>query len=178
MTAQSKMKLFAFVIGGSTATSLIELHDVRICAGETMEDTYDDIRRTWWGTPDSLHLDCWGELTSADGHNITLSGVPSTAEDKLWFVNLGGYDPADFAEQHKNVFVVAPTQSKAKVRALKQILHWKGHHEDYSYDVEQVTAVGDLLAAQGLYIHLEKTDSPVPFAFKYGYNRDITPRKK
>ncbi len=178
MTAHKKMKLFAFVIGGSTPTSLIELHDVRICAGETMEDTYDDIRRTWWGTPESLHLDCWGELTSADGYNITLSDVPPAAADKLWFVNLGGYDPADFAEQHKNVFVVAPTQSKAKVRALKQILHWKGHHEDNSFDVEQITSVGDILAAQGLYVHLEKTDNPVPFVFKYGYNRDITPRKK
>lgn len=167
------LKLFVFYIGGSTAHSLIELHDVRVCAGAVMQDTYDFIRAEWWGTPESLHLDCWGELTSADGHNIVLSGKPSGGADKLWFVNLGGYDPADFAEQHKNVFVVAPTQSKAKVRALKQILHWKSHHEDYSYDVEQMTSVNDLLAQQGLYIHLQKTDTPVPFVFDYGFNREI-----
>lgn len=170
---ENKMKLFAFVIGGSTKTSLIELHDVRICAGVTMQDTFEDIRRAWWGTPESLHLDCWGELTAADGHLITLSTAPREGADKLWFVNLGGYDPKDFGEQHKNVFVVAPTPSKAKARALKQILDWKGRHEDNSFDVEQITSVGDLLAARGLFIHLEKTENAPPFAFEYGYNRDI-----
>lgn len=176
---ETPLKLFVFYIGGSTANSLIELHDVRICAGATMQDTYDFVRSEWWGTPESLHLDCWGELTSADGHNIVLSEAPPPAtDDKLWFVNLGGYDPDDFTEQHKNVFVVAPTQSKAKVRALKQILHWKSHHEDYSYDVEQMTSVNDLLARQGLYIHLQKTDNPVPFVFGYGFNREIRQKKK
>lgn len=171
---KKKMKLYAYVLGGSTETSLIELHDVRICAGTSMQDTYDEIRRSWWGTPESLHLDCWGELTAADGHLITLSDQPPTGADKLWFVNLGGYDPADFAELHKNVFVVAPTKSKAKVRALKEVLHWAGRHEDYTFDVEQVTSVNDILAQRGLYIHLEKTDAPVTFEFKYGYNREVS----
>jgi len=167
------MKLFVFYIGGSTETSLIELHDVRICAADSMEATYDDIRRTWWGTPESLHLDCWGELTAADGHRIALSAEKPAGADKLWFVNLGGYDPDDFAEQHKNVFVVAPTKSKAKARALKQVLHWKSHHEDYSYDVEQMTCVDDILAKQGLYIQLTPDAKAKPFTFKFGFNRDI-----
>ncbi len=77
------MKLFVFYIGGSTDTSLIELHDVRICAAETMEATYDDIRRTWWGTPESLHLDCWGELTAADGHRISLSAEKPAGEGNV-----------------------------------------------------------------------------------------------
>lgn len=173
MMQKNKLKLFAFYIGGSTENSLIELHDVRICAGETMEATYDEIRRSWWGTPESLHLDCWGELTGADGHEISLSAQKPAGEDKLWFVNLGGYIPDDFTEQHKNVFVVAPTKSKAKVRALKQVLHWKSHHEDYSFDVEQMTCVNDILARKGLYIHLKKSDSAQPFSFKFGFNRDI-----
>ncbi|MDY0008228.1 MAG: DUF1543 domain-containing protein [Bdellovibrionales bacterium] len=167
------LKLFAFVIGGATENSLIELHDVRICAGATMQDTYAEIRASWWGTPQSLHLDCWGELTSADGHDIALSDTPSGAAEKLWFVNLGGYVPDDFAEQHKNVFVVAASETKAKVRALKQVQNWKSAHEDYSYDVEKMTNVSDMLARRGLYIHLQKTDNPRSFVFEYGYNREI-----
>ena len=162
------MKLFAFYIGGMAEGSLIELHDVRIFAAEKMENAYDAIRKSWWGTPQSLHLDCWGELTSADGHNISLKKEPPASEDRLWFVNLGGYDPEDFNELHKNIFVVAPTESKAKVRALKTILHWKSHHKDELFDIESIT--NDL---NGWHIHLEKTDNPVPFAFKFGFNPDI-----
>jgi len=170
---RSPMKLFAFYIGGETANSLIEVHDVRFAAAEKIEDAYEGIRASWWGTPESLHLDCWGELTSADGHNITLKTAPQTREDKLWFVNLGGYDPANFGELHRDVFVVAPTQSKAKVKALKGILDWKGHHKDNVFDVEGITSIDDILAKSGYYVHLEKTDTPVPFVFGYGFNPDI-----
>ena len=170
------MKLFAFYIGGSIPGSLIELHDVRIIAGNALEDCYDQIRDSWWGTPDSLHLDCWGELNSADGHNIILREEPATGEDKLWFVNLGGYDPADFNELHKNIFVVAPNASKAKVRALKTILDWKSHHKDEQYEVETLACVNDIVGGGKWFIHLEKSDNVVPFTFKFGFNPDI--RKK
>jgi len=163
-------KLFAIYIGGSTEKSLIELHDVRFLLADTIEDTYDALKAGWWGTAESLHLDCWGELTSADGYNIVLRDTPpAPGEDKLWFVNLGGYDPDDFSELHKNVFIVAPTKSKAKAKALKSILHWKSHHEDYTYEVEQLSDIGALLGDKGPYIHLEKTDSPKPFKFTCQY---------
>jgi len=164
------MKLYAIYIGGSTGTSLIELHDIRFVIAPSIEDTYDELRRDWWGTPDSLHIDCWGELTSADGHNITLKDRPQEGFDqKLYFVNLGGYDPKEFAELHKNVFVVAPTESKAKVKALKTILDWQAHHEDYTYDVEQTVNISALAAAQSIYLHLEPAENPAPFAFSCKY---------
>ena len=80
-------------------------------------------------------------------------------------MNLGGYDPDDFSELHKNVFVVAPTQSKAKVRALKEILHWPQRHEDYTFEVEKISAIDDAISGSGKYIHLVKTDNPKPFTF-------------
>lgn len=162
------MKLFAFYIGGETTTSLIELHDARFIAAASIEDAIPAIKEGWWGTPDSLHLDCWGELTSADGYNITLRDAPCSGEDKLWFVNLGGYDPADFSELHQNVFVVAPTASKAQVRALKQAPQWQSRHRDYVHEVEKLHCVSTFLPA-GWHIHLEKTDNPVPFTFECGY---------
>lgn len=163
------MKLFAFYIGGSAPGSLIELHDVRFACGGTIEDTFPALRAGWWGKPNSLHLDCWGELTSADGHDITLSTQPSDAEDKLWFVNLGGYDPADFTELHQNVFVVAPTASKAQVRALKQAPQWSQRHRDYVHDVENVFCIDEAVKEQGLYLRLTKTDTPRSFTFECGY---------
>lgn len=51
------MKLFYFYIGGRTAHSLVELHDVRFACGQKLEDCFDQLRQSWWGVPDSLHLE-------------------------------------------------------------------------------------------------------------------------
>ena len=163
------MKLFAFYIGGSVPTSLIELHDVRFILAEKYEDTIDELKASWWGTPESLHIDCWGELKSADGHNVVLKPEPSRGDKKLYFVNLGGYDTADFNELHKNVFVVAPTESKAKVRALQMIRDWGSHHKDYMYDVENCFCLDAAAAGKSLYIHLEETATPEPFSLTCKY---------
>lgn len=64
-----------------------------------------------------------GVLESAEDYNITLTRQPTHVEEKLYFVNLGGYDSKKFTELHKNVFVIAKNESKAKVKALSQILN-------------------------------------------------------
>ena len=102
------MKLFMFYVGGDCGNSNIELHDVRFSAGETPEACHEDLRRQWWGTPKSLHLDCWGAVEQADGYDITLSPARTEqSEMKLFFLNLGGYDPDNFEELHRNVLLVA-----------------------------------------------------------------------
>src|ERR1700753_3610294 len=113
------MKLFMFYVGGNYGNSNVELHDVRFSIGETAEDCFDDLRRQWWGDPDSLHLDCWGEVTQADGFDVALTKqAPGASSDSLFFVNLGGYDPAEFSELHKNILLVAPDAKAAKAKAL------------------------------------------------------------
>ena len=136
------MKLFVAYVGGETATSNIELHDVRFSVGASIEDCHDDLRWQWWGTKESLHLDCWGALEHADGFNIRLHPVPQTPAPglQLYFANLGGYDPAVFGELHKNAFIVAPSPAKARIRALKMIRDWKSHHEDFLYEIEKRSA--------------------------------------
>lgn len=163
------MKLYAIYIGGATENSVIEVHDARFVVAESEEATHAELKKTWWGTPDSLHIDCIGELTSADGYNIHLKTGPAGAPEKVYFVNLGGYDPADFTELHKNVFTVAETESKAKVRALKQVQHWKSPHKDHMFDVEKITCISDAVREKGFHLHLEKADAPIPFTFKFGY---------
>ncbi len=159
------MKLFAILIGGSTDRSLIELHDMRFVIADSIEKTFDDLRASWWGTPDSLHIDCYGELASADGYNIHLRKEPSVGDEKVYFVNLGAYDPQQFTELHKDVFVIAPTESKAKVKALKIIHDWSAHHVDFMYDIEKMFCLSDVAREKSLYIHLEKTEKPEPFKF-------------
>ncbi len=160
------MKLFVIYLGGSHPNALIELHDIRIVIAEELEDTYEELRRTWWGAPETLHLDAWGVLNYADGHKIKISSKPQhDLGKKLYFVNLGGYDSSEFTELHKNVFVVAENESKAKVRALRQILGWQSHHRDYLFEAEKIIEISRLISANDLHIHLEPSETEEEFEF-------------
>ncbi len=137
---------------------------------ENIEDTYDELISSWWGAPESLHLDAWGILDYVDGYEIKLEKVPPEEQrEKLYFVNLGGYDQNEFTELHKNIFVVAPTPSKAKVKALEQILHWQSHHRDYQYKVDQMINVGRVLTNKEHFIHLTPVSEAKPFVFTCKY---------
>lgn len=160
------MKLFIVYVGGEVEQSNVELHDVRFCVGETIEDCYEDLKKQWWGTPESLHLDCWGSLEHANGYNIVLNkNTPEQNSCKLYFVNLGGYDSKEFTELHNNIFVVAESDSKAKVQALKTIQHWKSPHRDYQFDIEKTICINDAVETYGYHISLIKTDEVKDFEF-------------
>lgn len=164
------MNLFVIYIGGAHPRSFIEVHDMRFLVANAIEDTYENLRQSWWGTPESLHLDAWGILRYTDGYEIHIKNEsPTERENKLFFVNLGGYDKDEFTELHKNVFVVAPTESKAKVKALKKILTWKAHHRDYQFEVEKVMNVQESLMGEELFIHLVPCKEEILFDFTCKY---------
>jgi hypothetical protein len=51
--------LWLVVLGGRTASSHIELHDVRFVAGPTIDATIPELRRQWFGRREGLHLDAY-----------------------------------------------------------------------------------------------------------------------
>ena len=167
------MKLFVIYIGGTHEDALIELHDMRFVAGDTIEDTYSSLRKTWWGTPQSLHLDAWGTLNYADGYEIKIFREPPEEQNKkLYFLNLGGYDSTQFTELHKNVFVVAEDKDEAKAKGKEQIQNWESPHRDYQYEVDDVLNLQDPLnnvVREKLHIHLTPTDKPHDFQFIVKY---------
>jgi hypothetical protein len=151
------MKLYAIYIGGEHSGANIEVHDVRFVVAASMRDAHDRLRADWWGTPGTLHIDCWAEITHADGYGVTLGAQPSETPLKLFFVNLGGYDGTNFAEQHRNLFVVATSAKEAKLRALETISGWKDPHKDEIYEAENAFAL-DRHVGHGLYIHLSRAE--------------------
>ena len=160
-------KLFVVIVGGTVPGAHVELHDVRFVIGRTIEDCYDDLRAQWWGTPESLHLDAWGPLEWADGCDIEISDAPSAVEEKLWFFNLGGYDPARFDELHANLFVVGTDWREAKLRALDQAARgWVAPHKDYVFEIENAI---DIAAAAKGHIQLRRGAPEKPFRFEARY---------
>jgi len=166
------MKLFMFYIGGDCGGSNIELHDIRFSVGETAESCHDDLRRQWWGDPGSLHLDCWGELNQADGFDIELiPGPPAPGENRLFFLNLGGYDVSEFGELHKNILLIAPDARTAIKRALSEIRHWTLPHKDNVFEVEKTIDVSAQAIEYGYSIALTQAKEERPFEFVCKYLR-------
>lgn len=164
------MHLFVIYIGGAHQHSLIELHDMRFIMADTIEDTYEELKKSWWGTPHSLHLDAWGTLEYVDGFKIELTDTPpAEPSNHLYFVNLGGYDPLQFTELHKNIFVVAANKEDAKQKAVQQIKEWQSPHRDYLHEVDTILDLNAQLAAKNKFIHLSVTTELKPFEFQCRY---------
>ena len=147
-------KLFLIVLGGRTSCSHIELHDVRWAVGKTIEETYGQLRKEWFGKRAGLHIDSYMEIKYIDGYKISLRRNPdrnkfivdntsilkdSKERNYLWFVNLGGYHPSQLNELHEFGLLVADSskqaQSKASNRYLKSI---KFKHKDDCYSIKNV----------------------------------------
>src|ERR1700755_2363672 len=151
------MKLFMFYVGGNCGNSNVELHDVRFSIGETPESCHADLRTQWWGDPKSLHLDCWGAVEQADGFDVTLTAHPPPENfGKLFFVNLGGYDPAEFGELHRNILLVATDAKTAKAKALAQIQHWTMPHRDKLFEIEKAIDITAQMQRYGYSLQLVK----------------------
>ena len=57
MKSIEKTYLFLVVLGGRAEMANVELHDVRWVVGSKIEDTYDVLRRDWFGNYEGLHID-------------------------------------------------------------------------------------------------------------------------
>lgn len=164
------MKLFAIYIGGTHEQALIELHDMRFVIANTIEDTYDFLRKSWWGIPKTLHIDAWGIVENVDGYDLKISNEPAkNQEQTLFFVNLGGYDPNQYTELHKNTFVVATDSAEAKLKAKASIKNWGTPHKDYLYEIDEILNIAELTQKAQYYIHLEPNKAYKPFQFTSNY---------
>jgi hypothetical protein len=163
------VKLFAIYIGGEFEGANIELHDMRFVMAPTIADTYEELRRQWWGIPKSLHIDCWAEITLVDGYEVELRPEPFNGAEKLFYINLGGYDSTEFLEKHKNVFIVATSVVEAKRRAIKEAKHWDGWHRDQIYEAEQVLSLSEVGREKRIYVHLKPSKRAKALTFSCRY---------
>ena len=118
--------LYLVVLGGRAEKANIELHDVRWVIGSKIEDTYDTLRKDWFGSSIGLHIDSYKKIQYIDGYRINLINVENHKIEKkqlvkkirpkknLWFVNIGGYNPTSMQEKHEFGLVIASNKFEAK----------------------------------------------------------------
>jgi len=143
--------LFLVVLGGRAKKANIELHDVRWVIGSRIEDTYNDLRRDWFGTVEGLHIDSYKKINYVDGYKINLHNIENNrffngnnTKQNLWFVNIGGYDPSSMQEKHEFGLVVASSSLEAKNKAKSKWLQGcKKKHKDDITSLEKLSTIDD-----------------------------------
>ena len=153
---KNKVFLFLVVIGGKAPNANIELHDVRWVIGSKIEDTFESLRKNWFGSIEGLHIDSYKKIRSIDGYKINLKNIEKdkiesedsnkefTSKKKLWFVNLGSYRSDSMQERHEFGLVVAKNaQGAKKIAKSKWLLGDRKIHNDNLSSLSIISDVDD-----------------------------------
>ena len=182
--------LFLVVLGGRAKKANVELHDVRWVIGSRIEDTFDVLRRDWFGTIDGLHIDSYKKINFVDGYRIHLKKTENNKlkenklfnenipQQNLWFVNIGGYDPSSMQEKHQFGLVAATSSFEAKNKAKSKWLNGcKKKHKDDLAPLNDLRTFDDceiISKIDNWEIDLQKENNCVEDNFYpdwYGYKR-------
>lgn len=141
---------FAVYLGGRAPGCRTELHDVAFAVGDRIEDCHLQLLDSWFGAPEGLHVDSWVKFGCVDGHWVSLepkgAARPAKGEPRLFFVNMGGYEPGKFMEFHAGFFLVGATKAEVKDRARTMLgAHMQQlPHADDLIDVDDCLELGEV----------------------------------
>ena len=167
----------------------VELHDVRWAIGSRIEDTFDVLRRDWFGKLEGLHIDSYKKINYVDGYKINLKYIENkqlknnkffnenTSKKNLWFVNIGGYDPSSMQEKHEFGFVVASDKLEARnIAKSKWLMGCKKKHKDDIASLKILIGCDDSKLIQSIgnweivltkeYNLIEETSNPDWYGYK------------
>lgn len=142
-----KPSLFIVMLGGRHRAANMEVHDVVLAIGESLDQTYAQLKQAWFGEAQGLHIDAWAQINGIEFEGIDYQihfshAAPAQSAQKLYLINLGGYDPREFGEQHRYVLVVAQNEMVAKAKAKQHFAkHWQMSHTDRVLEVDDCLAI-------------------------------------
>lgn len=147
--------LYVVMLGGRHANAKIEVHDVVFAVAKSFEETFEQLKSQWFGSPKGLHIDSWMAVDGVDQYQITLSSsAPAVGEPRLFFINLGGYEDGDFGEAHQYLLVVAKDKAEAKQKGKSQYnMQWDKPHTDALLDVDDCIPIDCI---EGRFIQLKE----------------------
>ncbi|PLV19107.1 DUF1543 domain-containing protein [Pseudomonas guariconensis] len=145
--------LYIVMLGGRHPRASIEVHDVVFAQAQTLEQTYPQLRQGWFGSREGLHIDGWLEVDGIDAYRVEFSHLaPGPDDPRLFFINLGGYEPAVFGEAHRYLLVVARNKQQARQLGKQRLhAHWLKPHTDAVLEVDDCLPIDCL---DGRYVHL------------------------
>jgi len=176
-------KLFFVLLGCTPPGRNTEQHDVYFGIGNALKDLVPQFEAFWPEGKNRLHIDSWREVTKVDGYSVRIvprSTVTDEQQERLFFLNLGGYKPNDLEEYHYKILGVAPDKTTAiqrsKQTAFYQHTGFAGansHIDDkYGVDVDEVYEINDVLSPElksQFAIRIESSGEPGEDELHIGY---------
>jgi hypothetical protein len=154
----ANLKLFMLMLGCKPPGRHTEQHDVFFGIGSTLNDLVPQIK-AFWPEPDKIHIDAWREVTSVDGFEVkiiekNIDSISTEPANKLFFINLGGYQENKFEEQHYVVLTVKTDRALA-FKEAKETMFFKHNHfegasshidDKYGIDVDDLYQIEEILS--------------------------------
>ena len=87
-------KLYCILLGSKAPQRNVEQHDYFFGIAYNLNQLVPEIKAFWQEAGDTIHIDAWREVNKVDEYKIevTLKTENSaSSEEKLFFINLGGY---------------------------------------------------------------------------------------
>jgi len=147
------------MLGATPKGRHVEQHDIFFVIAESIYDIKPNIRAFWPEAEDRIHIDAWREVTNVEGYQINVVEkkveIGPSAQHKLFFINLGGYQANKFEEQHYVVLSVKEDKSLA-FKEAKQTLFYQNNHipggtshidDKYGVDVDDLYQIDEILPA-------------------------------
>ena len=153
--------LFMVMLGGRHARANTEVHDVVFAVADSLEDSYPQLKHAWFGEQKGLHIDAWARLNGVESrgkkYQIQFGDAqPQVTDEKLWLINLGGYDTHEFGELHRYVLVVAPHAAEAKQLGKQHFdQKWQKQHTDRILEVDDCISID---CVHGRYVALVEAE--------------------
>jgi hypothetical protein len=153
---EKELKLYMVVIGCTPKGRFTEQHDVFFGIGKSLKDLVPEMKAFWPEAKGKIHIDSWREITSVTNYNIEIEEKKSKKlnDNKLFFINLGGYKENDLEEYHYKIIGVG-TKISDVMKVAKKTAFFKhfslpgtgaSHIDDkYGIDVDDVYRLNDVL---------------------------------
>ncbi|WCT14788.1 DUF1543 domain-containing protein [Mucilaginibacter jinjuensis] len=174
----AQLKLFMILLGCKPPGRHVEQHDFFFGIAASLNDLADEMQAFWPEAQGRIHIDGWREVNTVEGYQVKI--VPkqeaSSQSKKLFFINLGGYQPNRFEEQHY-VILTAKDNSAAALKDAKSTLFFQNsnssHVDDkYGIDVDDIYQIEDILSPgvkEQYQIELTPADNLVEDELHLGY---------
>lgn len=145
------------MLGCTPKGRFTEQHDVFFGIANSLKELIPSIKQSWPEAEGNIHIDAWREVTAVGNHNISVISKTNSdigTENKLFFLNLGGYKPGEFDEFHYKMLTVAKNPSEAIKNAKQEAFYkhngFKGaasHIDDkYGIDTDEIFQIEEILS--------------------------------
>lgn len=155
------LKLYMLLLGSKAPGRHVEQHDFFFGIASSLKALVPDIKTFWRGTAGNLHIDGWREVNMVDGYSIKVKlkeEATAPSQNKLFFINLGGYMAGRLEEQHYVILSVKADRTRAiqdakkaaffKTNTIASVKGANAHIDDkYGIDVDDIYNIEEMLPA-------------------------------